>query len=267
MHNPTTKRFRLYLDESGDHTNRDLSGPDKRYLGLTGVVIETEAYRTRFHPALEELKQRHFPHDPDDPVVLHRKELVNGNGSFWRLRDATRRSAFDADLLRFLAEQDYVVITVVIDKLNHLGRYGDRAIHPYHYCLIVMLERYCGLLAHIGACGDVMAEKRGGEEDSLLKAAYQRVYDQGTPYRGAGFFQQTLTSKELKLKPKTANIAGLQVADLLAYPCKQILLSRKGRVPYGAAGYGADIYRCIMPKINRRLGEDRSEGYGEVFLG
>ncbi|MGQ9666008.1 MAG: hypothetical protein ACUVWB_01725, partial [Anaerolineae bacterium] len=104
---------------------------------------------------------------------------------------------------------------MVIDKQAHINRYGNAAHHPYHYCLTVLLERYCGFLNHLHANGDVMGESRGGAEDQQLKAAYQSVYENGTKSHEPTFFQRALTSKELKLKPKSANIAGLQIADLL----------------------------------------------------
>ena len=41
-------RYRMYVDESGDHVMdpSKWSSPDARYLGLTGVVIASETYRT-----------------------------------------------------------------------------------------------------------------------------------------------------------------------------------------------------------------------------
>jgi hypothetical protein len=39
-------------------------------------------------------------------------------------------------------------------------------------------------------------------------------------------FQEHLTSKELKVKPKANNIAGLQLADIIAYPAWKVALAR-----------------------------------------
>jgi hypothetical protein len=260
------KRYRLYIDESGDHTYGEIEDPTKRYLGLTGVIIKGESYRIRFQPALEQLKQTHFPHNPDEPVVLHRTDLVNRRGPFWRLREPQNEQHFNEDLLRFLADQDYRLVTVVIDKKTHIERYGKAAYHPYHYCLAALLERYCGFLNRFNAEGDVMAESRGGAEDRQLGAAYRTLYDSGTYFHDAAFFQRVLTSKEIKLKPKSANIAGLQVADLLAYPCKQEILAARGRIEDPGEVFGKEVCRCVTPKYNRRYGDGRIEGYGQVLL-
>ncbi len=219
--------YRLYIDESGDHTYKNLASLDKRYLCLLGMIVEAETYRRSFHPAVEALKQKHFPHDPDNPIVLHRREIVNRSGYAWRLRDPAARKAFNEDLLQFLRDQDYRLIAVVMDKKNHVERYGDAAFHPYHYSLAILLERYCGLLNYLNAKGDVMVERRGKREDALLMRAYEALYDFGTWYRGPEFFRSALTSRNIKIKSKEANIAGLQIADLLAYPCKQEILRER----------------------------------------
>jgi hypothetical protein len=63
----------------------------------------------------------------------------------------------------------------------------------------------------------------------LLKAAYREIHAGGSSYKAASFFQRTLSSKEIKIKPKIANIPGLQLADLLAYPAKMRMLEEHGR--------------------------------------
>lgn len=263
----TSKRYRLYIDESGDHTYSGIDEPEKRYLGITGVIFESEYYRNAFHQQFEDFKQKHFPHSPDEPVILHRKELIGRHGSFWRLRDINNEKAFNEDFLKMLQEKDYLVISVVIDKKAHVDRYGAAALHPYHYCLVAMLERYCGFLNFFNAQGDVMAESRGGKEDMQLKEAYQRVYESGTQFREPTFFQKTLTSKEIKVKPKSANIAGLQLADLLAHPCKNEILFEQKRIGKWDEVFGTKVCQCVSGKYNRHVFKNRVQGYGKVFLG
>lgn len=261
-----SKRYRLYFDESGDHTYHVADDPAKRYLGLTGIIIEVEYYRTTFQPALEALKQKHFPHSPDEPIILHRKELLNRSGPFGRLREPGAVAAFNADLLNFFESQQYIVITVVIDKRSHVERYGQAAFHPYHYGAAAMLERYCGFLNFYNAQGDVMGESRGGQEDRRLKEAYHTVFVAGTLWRDARFFQRALTSGEVKLKPKSANIAGLQIADLLAFPSKQEVLLEKGLILDPGDTFGQEVTRRLANKYNRHLFQDRIQGYGKIFL-
>lgn len=283
--------FRIYIDESGDHSYGkkelrrlqikikdktveipinhypELERNDKRYLGLTGCIMEVNGYRNYFYPKLEELKQKHFPHNPDDPVILHRKDVINKHGPFWRLREPEREKTFNEDLLSFLKEMEYSVITVVIDKKAHIERYQESAYHPYHYCMGAILERYCGFLHFYGAKGDVLAESRGGTEDRQLKEAYRSIYNSGTQFRHLNFFRSVLPSKEIKLKPKSANIAGLQISDLLAHPLKQEILVENKRISDTEEElFGKKVCEVIKEKYNRQLYTGKIYGYGKVFL-
>lgn len=262
------RRFRLYIDESGDHTYSDLYDISRRYLGLCGCVLELSYVNETFIPDMEALKREHFStHDPDEPVILHRNDITNRKGPFRVLRDDGKRERFDNALIDFFSQQQYKVITVVIDKKAHLESHGHLAWHPYHYCLLALLERYCGLLNHLGDRGDIMAESRGGSEDHHLKSAYRSIYHSGSRWRGPDFFQRAVTSKEIKLKKKKSNVAGLQIADLLAHPSKQEILKDTLILTDSDLGdYCRRIIPAIQTKYNRQLYTGRIEGYGKIFL-
>ena len=76
-----------------------------------------------------------------------------------------------------------------------------------------------------------MAESRGKKEDMRLKKSFQGIWEHGTDHMEAKQFQELLTSKELKVKPKANNIAGLQLADIIAYPAWR-LPWREGQLTY-----------------------------------
>lgn len=280
------KFYRLYIDESGDHDygkkilkklNIKISGTviaiedddypelnraDKRYLGLTGCIIERDEYEKNFIRRVDEIKQKHFL---SNQVILHRNEIINKQGSFWRLRDPQKEQEFNTDILTFLKGQNYTIISVVLDKLSHILRYGKSAYHPYHYCLDAMLERYCGFLHFYNSKGDVVAESRGGAEDTKLKEAYQRIYNSGSNFRKSSFYQEVLTTKEIKIKPKAANIVGTQIADLIAFPSKQrILIDNKRVLEPDKIIFGGKVCEAISDKYNNNYG--KVKGYGKVFL-
>ena len=259
------KRFRIYLDESGDHTYRKLEEQENRYLCLTGCIFEPERYRI-FVRKLEEFKERHLSYDPDFPPILHRNDIINRRGCFGRLCNPMAKKKFDGDLLNLVREADFKTIAVVIDKKTHVEKYKELAFHPYHYCLTAILERYCGLLNFIGGVGDVLAESRGGREDKQLKEAYKRIYNAGTRYREPRFFQDVLSSKEVKLKPKRNNIAGLQLADILAHPVKQSILRENKKIPDPGGIFGKRICEAVKTKYNKQLYSGRIEGYGRIFI-
>jgi hypothetical protein len=212
------------------------------------------------------LKAKYFGDDVDDPVVLHREEIVKKVGPFGVLKDSATKSAFEQDLLGLIERTHFKAFAVVIDKLNTATRYyGLANSHPYHIGLLTMLERYCGCLNFERDRGDVMAESRGGREDSQLKAAYREIFTGGTSFRRPAFFQGTLSSGEIKLKSKAANTPGLQLADLLAHAAKKDLLARNGRCK-PLSGFAFEIGKVLEKKYNRRYANGQVRGYGTVFL-
>ncbi len=110
-----------------------------------------------------------------------------------------------------------------------------------------------------------MAEARGKKEDGRLKEAYRAAYEGGTAFSSAKQLQAVLTSGEIKLKPKTQNIAGLQIADLLAHPVKQEILAEEGRI-VAADTFGQSICEAVRTKFNRHLCDGQIAGYGKVFI-
>ena len=68
--------YRIYIDESGDHTYRAVQDLHTRYLSLTGVMVVKTHYEAAIVPAIEALKRNHFSYDPDNPVIFHRTDMV-----------------------------------------------------------------------------------------------------------------------------------------------------------------------------------------------
>ena len=251
-------RYRLYVDESGDHVLGDGVSLNQRYLGLTGVIFDNEHYRSVVHPELEALKQKFFPHNPDDPVVLVRNQIVRKVGSFKVLQDQELCSQWENAIIEFFRTHIRRIFTVVVDKQSHFERYGEATKPPYDYCFTVLLERYRGWLRAVSGRGDVMVESRNGPLDTELKNLYSEVYGTGTGYLSGQQFKDYFTTKELKLQKKQANIAGLQIADLLAYPSKiDILLSHRQNLPNTPSQSTIRIADAVRGKYNR---------YGRVFL-
>lgn len=261
---PREERYRLYIDESGDHVFRKLEDPHHRFLCLLGCWFADNDY-VRFQQELEALKQRHLPHNPDEPLILHREDIVNQRGAFWRFRDWAAREAFDTDLLALIRHGEFRVVAVVIDKKALQDRYPTPA-HPYHLAMGFLLQRYCGYLNHINRRGDVMAESRGKVENGLLMDSYARHHARGAWHMRAEAFQRALTTHELKVKPKTANIAGLQLADLLANPFRRYVLIEQGCLTEPLGPFSEKMVAAALPKLNRHLYDGRIAGYGTVFF-
>lgn len=243
--------YRLYVDETGNADLAASQDPNHRYLSLTGVIVRLDHITGFVRPRLDALKQEVFAPDPDQPIILHRKDIVNRKGPFRILQDIKNQTLFDARLMSWIVESRYTVITAVIDKLEHLNRYSVWRHDPYHYCMEVLAERYVLFLRGVNSCGDVMGEVRGGKFDRRLESAFGRLYQHGNGHIPAARFQEHLTSKRLKLKPKHENIAGLQLADILAHP--SALNMRAQRVhDVQPTGFGAHVVQVLEDLKYRR---------------
>jgi hypothetical protein len=260
-HFRSMSRYRLYFDESGVHSSANTETVHGRYLALCGVIFKEEDY-SKFQIEWEAMKRSFFAGDPDEPIVLRRKEIMGKSGLFSVLEDDQIRAAFDAQLLRIMAETTFKSLIVVIDKASHRDQYKS-PLNAYHYCLVALLQRYCYWLG--SRKGDVMGESRGKVEDQQLKAAYASLYSNGDWHQRAKFYQSRLTSGDIKLYPKFKNIAGLQLADLLAHPAKMRCLVNNGIKDASEGTFGKQVADVFWTKI-RRASSGNAKGYGEMFI-
>jgi hypothetical protein len=260
------RRYRLYVDESGDHTFTLADDPNHRYLGLLGLWFETgEPYRA-FASEMSALKSSIFGWHPDDsPICLHRKDILGRKGVFSRLRGPEVNGRFCESLLKLVGDAEFHMTCVVIDKASHRTKTYRELFHPYHFCLAALLERYAGWLRLVRAKGDVMAESRGRSEDQELVAAFEATLQQGTRFHTAQRFQEVLTSGKIKLKKKEHAIPGLELADLLAYPFKREMVGERvgERVP---DDFSSALLEAARPKMNCQADTGRVSGYGKVWL-
>jgi hypothetical protein len=257
-------KYRIYIDEVGNNDLESSENPNHRYLSLTGLIFGLNYVKDVLTPTLEKLKQKYFSYHPDEPVILHRKELVNKKHPFNSLKDKKTEEAFNQEFLTLLSNLEYVVVSVLIDKMEHKLKYQTWKHDPYHYCMEIIIERFFFFLEAVSSTGDVMVESRGGKEDMRLKKSYSRIFQNGTQFIEAERLQKRLTSRELKVKPKMLNVAGLQLADLIAHPSRRFMFRKYGIDEGKSYIFGDKIIRIIENKYYK--GKTGIEGYGIKIL-
>ena len=254
------------MDESGDHTSNDAIDIRKRFLGLSGIVFPLDSHR-EFAPKLESFKEGHIPtYDADDCPILHREDIVGKTHHFKHLADHHEARRFYSALADLIEGQSITAFSVVVDKHSHARADYRRIRHPYCYAFQVLMEKYARYLGYVGAVGDIIAASRGGREDLILKEEYKRVYGYGTRFLAAGEFKRLLTSKELKIKNKQANVAGLQVADLFAHPMTRDTIILYGKSAPRELPYFDERIRQFARKRFYQSASGRSHGWGQVIL-
>jgi hypothetical protein len=254
----------MYVDEVGNPDLASSDNPLHRFLSLTGVIINLDYVKRILHPQMEALKAKYFDLNPDSPVILHRKEIMNAKPPFEVLHDDERRREFDDELMQLLEKWSYTVITVCLDKKCHKDTYAIWRYDPYHYCLAILLERFLFFLEQLKAEGDVIAESRGGKEDMRLKDSFSGLWENGTSYVDPGSFQKVFTSKQLKVKLKSNNISGLQLADIIAHPSRNEILIENQMIGAPLAPFAKKIVHILQGKYYQRSG--KVSGYGKKFI-
>jgi len=262
---PPVNKYRLYVDEVGNPSLTAAANPNERYLSLTGVIFGLNYVRDVLHPEVERVKRTFLSSHPDEPVIFHRTEIRNKNRPFHALRDPAICTQFDRAIIGIITDAEYAAVTVVIDKQEHHERYRVWQYDPYHYCMEIVLERYVLWLEKHSATGDVMSESRGGKEDRRLKASFEHIVEKGNQWISKSKIDERLTSKQLKVVPKKNNVAGLQIADLVAHPCFAAAKARHGHDSL-PQNFGGTIASIIESSKYIRSPGGKVEGWGRKWL-
>jgi hypothetical protein len=199
----------VYVDESGDHS---LASIDAGYpvFVLALCIFHKRHYAERIIPAVEKLKFNYFGHDS---VVLHETDIRKQRDDFAFLSHKPRRDEFMGRLSDIMDRSNFILIACVVDK-QRLGRQEGESANPYHIALDICLQRLHDFLTEKGQeklQTHVVVECRGKKEDRELELEFRRVCD------GNGSQSRPLPFQVVFADKKT-NLAGLQLADLVARP-------------------------------------------------
>ncbi len=264
-----TPSIRMYVDENGHQSLKgDLANPSKRFLGITGIIMPINEHDEILTPKLNELKKKFFG---SSDIILHRRELISAKDSFQCLQNPDVREAFNSDFLQIVQDTRYRVVSVLIDKKKLVDRYGlIRAQDPYALALEYLMQRYQYWMQDNAArfghtYGDILAESRGGGEDRLTKNTYHEIYN-GRGYYKLANADKYFSSSQIKLKPKSANIAGLQFVDLLAHPARRYILSSYKLIDtLQSSSFEQKIVDVLIEKKFRRNKSGQIDGMGIVL--
>jgi len=201
------------LDESGDHGLKHFD-PNYPVFVLAAVLLRDPALG-QLEKTFSGLKQVYFG---NGDIIFHEREIRKREGPFGEL-EKDKYVRFVEDLTHTIDQLDFQVIAVIIDKRRLVTRYV-RPDNPYEIALGFVIER---IAMEVRECYDgelpLILEGRGRREDRSLLRVF-RDFREGRhplskPLRYGG---EVLKCMRLKFRDKRENIAGLQLADLVARP-------------------------------------------------
>ncbi len=195
--------------------------PDFPVFVLCGVLLSETNYQ-RVVDDVESLKSHFWG---NNNVILHSRDIRKCNNEFSILFDIEVKKNFYERLNTIMTVNDYGIIASAILKEKYIKRYGRLSSDVYEVALSFIIERSVFYLDHLPNGDkelDIIIEKRGKREDKQLNEHFQKLQARGT-----GFVSATRLKKykfHIMFKSKADNLAGLQIADLLAYPIARYVI-------------------------------------------
>jgi hypothetical protein len=111
-----------------------------------------------------------------------------------------------------------------------------------------------------------MVEERFKKVDKKLKASVERIYFHGTEHLSSDTIQRHLVSKDVLMRPKQANIAGLQLADLIAHPSARHMRRERDGLSHPQDFGGQIVDILIARRYRRHLRTLKIDGFGTKWL-
>lgn len=221
-------RFSFFLDETGDHGLNYVDNNFPLFL-LCGCLIR-EDHLKLLEDKISALKLKFFK---TVNVILHSRDIRKCEGAFQILFDLSIKADFYKDLNAILQENEYLIIGSGINKKEHIKKYGKGAKDPYSLALSFVIERLVFCLDKVDKNAEVaiFVEERGKKEDQMLLSHFNSTMDRGTYFVTPDRLKRKIT--KFGFHSKRANIAGIQIADLCAYPlARSILNPNEPYVPF-----------------------------------
>ena len=219
----------MFLDESGDHSLEE-NKIDKSYpmFVLAGCVFDFDYYVKTIEPEINALKVKYFGRSN---IILRSYDIRKQKGEFVSLVDSKKRHEFYEAINQAMDKMEFTVIAAAINKIDHINHYSEPA-NPYSLSFRFILER---AIMYLGRSFEQMimrAESRETHNDRQLAVLYENFRQKGfSDFIKPDEVQKKLV--DLSFNQKNQNVAGHQIADLVAYPIgKWVLDSTKENKPF-----------------------------------
>lgn len=260
------KRYRMFIDDSGNVTRTKSAHEQARYGSVTGVIFEFDYLHRTFEPGFLKLKERHFGVNPGTgrPYCSHLRRMKAYEGPFVRLRDEGEKLKWQRGCYSMYRRANFHVITVGADKEAFYEKHPAWDGSMYAMLGVNAFERFVYYLRHMKGQGDVVVEGINPGLDEEIGSAYRRFYENGSDYMPPRVVQAVLTTRELKIADKEADVQGLQLADLLASTCFAHIKHLRG-FPAIKDEFGKEVADLMEMEKFYRSNSGNPEGYGRVW--
>lgn len=213
--------YHLFIDECGDQ-NLESFSPTFPIFTLCGIIVRDDVI-----PILEKevcaLKKEFWG---DRKIILHSRDIRKCQNGFEILFDLDIKKRFYEAINSLLGKQDiYVIVSCSILKEPYIRQFG-KLNDVYGQSLSFVLERAIFHIDNQNPEGNgrmtAIVEKRGKREDRNLLNYYNQLLEKGTYWITPERMRNRISDMDFKWKSE--DVAGLQIADLIAYPITRHIL-------------------------------------------
>lgn len=161
----------------------------------------------------------------DKKVILHSRDIRKCEKEFVVLFNEKIKKEFYEQINNLISSSNYEIISSAIDKNKYIKRYGRLSDDVYEISLSFIIERSIFSLDSRKDSDkklNIVIERRGKKEDNKLLEHFQRLCSRGTGYVSSSRLKAY--GINISFEVKSDDIAGLQLADLIAYPIARHVL-------------------------------------------
>lgn len=216
------EKYYLFVDECGDPF-LDIIDENFPIFTLCGVIVSRSQLEA-LEAKVSALKA-HFWGEKE--IVLHSRDIRKHQRGFEILLDPEIKRDFYERVNAILGEKGaFTIVSCSIRKASFIEKNGkDDDI--YGIALSRVIERSIFFLDEVsedkGTDLSIIMEMRGKREDRELASYYESFRSAGTKWLTPARLNAHLS--KFSFRSKKSNLAGLQVADLVAYPITRYVLS------------------------------------------
>lgn len=205
---------RIFVDESGCP---DLEGDSTRMF-VAAAVFLTEGEEQRLGSNFADLKEKYLRRTD---VVLHGYEIRRNKPPFDFGGDEKRQNDFKKEIGKVVEGSNFLVVAACIDKIMLKAQYC-KPYDPYETAVSFCMERVCFLCQRVGRLQGVLvvAERSGPAKDKTLRRTFETIQLTGR-YGAMNCYVKSGLS--LEFSPKSLNMPGLELADLVAGAVRQLV--------------------------------------------
>lgn len=233
--------YYLFIDESGDHGLHNVDSNFPVFL-LCGILYREDEY-FKARDEINVIKKRHWG---NKDVILHSRDIRKCEKEFQILFDLDIKKDFIEGINDVIANSSYTVLASAIDKIKYIKKFGKLSNDVYELALSFIIERAIYRLDETKDCTNlnIVVECRGKKEDKKLDEHFQRLLARGTGYVKPDRLSKINT--KIHFRDKKKNVNGLQLADLVAYPCARHVIDPNRANP---------AFDILAPKIYTKNGK------------